>query len=186
MEDRQIVELYWTRDQGAITATEEKYGAYCGAIAGNILGSAEDAEECVNDTWLRAWNAMPPERPRVLSAYLGRITRNLSLNRLTKLRAEKRGGGQAAVALEELGDLVSDRETPEAALDRRELVRAIDGFLGTLPKARREFFLRRYWYFDSVPALASRFGMTENNVSVTLSRLRCALRDYLTERGFVL
>ena len=186
MEDGRIVELYWARDQGALSTTAEKYGAYCGTIAGNILGSAEDAEECVNDTWLRAWNAMPPERPRVLSACLGRITRNLSLSRLAKLRAEKRGGGQAEAAIDELGDLVSDRDTPEAALDRRELVRAIDGFLGTLPRNRRELFLRRYWYFDSIPALASRFGMTENNVSVTLSRLRHALRDYLTERGFAL
>ncbi len=186
MEDREIIALYWDRDEEAIPATAEKYGGYCAAIARSILNNREEAEECVNDTWLRAWNAMPPQWPEVLSAFLGRITRNLSLNRYCHITAEKRGGGQTALVLEELADCVSDRETVEGSIDRKELLAAIDRFLAALPERKRNIFLCRYWYFDSVDDIACRFGITANHVSVMLNRLRQKLRTYLTERGFEL
>lgn len=186
MEDGRIVQLYWDRDEQAIPATADKYGNYCAAIARNILGSREDAEECVNDTYLNAWNAMPPHRPGVLSAFLGKITRNVSLNRYRYNTAGRRGGGEAAVVLDEIAELVSGTDGPEQESSRRELAAAIDDFLGALPAGKRCIFIRRYWYFDRVPEIASRFGMTENHVSVILTRLRLKLRDFLLERGFEL
>lgn len=186
MDDAKIVQLYWDRDEQAIPATAAKYGSYCTSIAKSILGSAEDAEECVNDTYWNAWNAMPPNRPSVLSAFLGKIVRNVSLNRYRHNTADKRGGGELPVVLDELAELVSGRDDVEQALDRRELVKAIDDFLDSLPKRKKTIFVRRYWYFDSISAIAARFGMTENNVSVTLNRLRTRLHDYLLERGFTL
>ena len=138
----------------------------------------------MNDTWLRAWNAMPPPRPGILSTFLGKITRNLSLNRYEKNRADKRGGGETPLVLDELAECVSGTDSTEQAADRRELVRAINAFLASLPPKKRRIFVCRYWYFDSVFAIAGRYGMTETHVSVTLHRLRTQLRDYLTERGF--
>ena len=186
MEDSKIVQLYWSRDEKAIDATADKYGRYCASIARNILGNREDAEECVNDTYLHAWNAMPPHRPGILSTFLGKITRNLSFNRYRYNTADKRGGGETAVVLEELLDIVSDGENPEQAMEYRELVNAIDAFLAGLPARKRRIFVCRYWYFDSVSGIASQFQMTENNVAVTLNRIRAQLRDYLLEGGFVL
>ena len=186
MEDSKIVQLYWSRDEKAIDATADKYGRYCASIARNILGNREDAEECVNDTYLHAWNAMPPHRPGILSTFLGKITRNLSFNRYRYNTADKRGGGETAVVLEELLDIVSDGENPEQAMEYRELVKAIDAFLAGLPARKRRIFVCRYWYFDSVSGIASQFQMTENNVAVTLNRIRAQLRDYLLEGGFVL
>lgn len=186
LEDSEIVQLYWDRNEQAIPATSEKYGNYCASIAKNILGSENDAEECVNDTYWNAWNSMPPHRPSVLSTFLGKITRNLSLNRYRHNTAGRRGGGEVTVVLDELLGLVSDTDSVEQEIDRRELVNAIDTFLGTLPSEKRGIFLRRYWYFDSVSEIASRFGMTENNVSVTLNRICLKLHNYLSERGFEL
>lgn len=186
MEDVQIVQLYWERDQQAILATSEKYGNYCASIAKNILGSSQDAEECVNDTYLGAWNAMPPHRPSLLPAFLGKITRNLSINRYKHNTAEKRGGGETAAVLEEMAELVSGTGSVEQESDRRELLEAIDEFLKRLPPEKRKIFVCRYWYFDSVARIASRFGKTENQISVTLHRLRGKLRVCLLERGFEL
>ena len=183
MEDEAIVALYWARDESAIPATAEKYDAYCAAIAGNILQSPQDAEECVNDTYLSAWNAMPPSRPRLLKAFLGKITRNLSLNRVRQHKALKRGGG---AVMEELGEISTGADPVGEAIQRRELLRAIDTFLDGLPKRQRQLFVCRYWYFDSVTDLAARFQMTENHVSVTLRRIREKLRRNLLERGFAL
>jgi RNA polymerase sigma-70 factor (ECF subfamily) len=186
MDDAKIVQLYWDRDEQAIPATADKYGSYCTAIAKNMLGSREDAEECVNDTYLNAWNAMPPHRPNILSTFLGKITRNLCINRYKHNTAGKRGNGETAVVLEELLELVSDTDSVEQEIDRQELVKAIDTFLGTLPADKRSIFVRRYWYFDSISTIASRFGMTENHVSVNLNRTRQKLHNYLSERGFEL
>ena len=184
MEDAAIVRLYWERDEQAIPATAEKYGNYCTAIAENILGSHADAEECVNDTYLNAWNAMPPHRPAVLSAFLGKLVRILSFSRWLPNAAQKRGGGHSAVVFDEIAELVSGDDSPERELDRRELVKAVDDFLDRLPRNKKRIFVCRYWYFDSISDISDRFGMTENNVSVTLSRLRLKLRNHLLERGF--
>ncbi len=184
MDDREIVQLYWDRNELAIPATSEKYGKYCTSIAKNILGNVEDAEECVNDTYLNAWNSIPPHRPALLSTFLGEITRNLSLNRYKRNMAGKRGSGQIHLVLDELSDFISDTEDVENEIDLKELINAINNFLATLPRNKRDVFVCRYWYFDSISDIGKRFNMTENNVSVTLNRTRTKLRKYLLERGF--
>lgn len=146
----------------------------------------EDAEECVNDTYLNAWNSMPPHRPVVLSTFLGKITRNLSFNRYKHNTAEKRGGGEIAIVLDELGECVSGKNDIEQALHHRELVKAINTFLGTLSPEKRNIFVCRYWYTDSISDIAMRHGMKEGTVSMTLNRLRLQLRNYLFERGYEL
>ena len=186
MEDEAIVALFWQRDERAVAAAADKYGAYCSAIARNILGSPEEAEECVNDTYLSAWNAMPPHRPARLATFLGKLTRNLAINRYKHLRADRRGGGNGAAVLEELEEVVSGGEDASAALDARELTAAIHEFLGALPAKKRGIFLCRYWYADPVAQIARRYGMKEGAVTVLLGRLRRQLKDFLTERGFSL
>lgn len=186
MDDAKIVQLYWDRNEQAISVTANKYGNYCTSIAINILGNREDAEECVNDTYMNAWNSMPPHRPNILSTFLGKIVRNLSIKRYKHNTADKRGGGQATVVLDEIAEFVSDTDSVEQEIDHRELVKAIDSFLDRLPTDKRSIFVCRYWYFDSVSDIANRFGMTENNVSVTLNRLRLKLHNYLLERDFEL
>ena len=184
MEDKKIVELYWQRNEAAITETSAKYGNYCAAIAMNILGIIEDAEECVNDTYVNAWNSMPPHKPNVLKTFLGRITRNLSFNRYKHDRAEKRGGGEVEVVLSELGECVSGASSVEDELNRREIVKAIDDFLDSLSEKKRDIFVLRYWYSERVSKIAKQFNMKEGAVSMTLNRLRADLRGYLYERGF--
>lgn len=186
MDDKRIVQLYWDRNEQAIRATSDKYGNYCISIAKNILGSQEDAEECVNDTYMCAWNSIPPHRPNMLSAFLGKLTRNISLNRYRRNTAGRRGGTEVPVVLDEIAEFVSDTDGVEQAIDRRELVQAINTFLDRLPADKRRIFVCRYWYFDSISGLASRFGMTETHVSVTLHRLRLKLHNDLLEKGFEL
>lgn len=184
MEDSRIVQLFWDRSQEAISAAAEKYGTYCAAIAQNILHSDRDTEECVNDTWLSAWNAMPPHRPGRLSVFLGKLTRNLAFNRYSQLRARKRGGGQFELVLEELAECVSGTEDVEQELDRITLVEAIDAFLDGLPQKQRALFLWRYWHAAPVAELARRARMSEGNVSVTLHRIRKQLKEHLIKGGF--
>ena len=183
MNDNEIIGLYWERNETAISASADKYGSYCHSISYNILHNNEDAEECVNDTWLGAWKSMPPHRPERLSTFFGKITRNLSLNRVRHHHAWKRGGG---AVMEELGEISTGADPVGEAIQRRELLRAIDTFLDGLPKRQRQLFVCRYWYFDSVTDLAARFQMTENHVSVTLRRIREKLRRNLMEGGFTL
>ena len=184
MDDAKIVQLYWDRNELAIPATAGKYGRYCTSIAENILGSPEDAKECVNDTYLNAWNSMPPHRPGILSAFLGKIVRNLSFNRYKHNTADRRGGGELPIVLDELSDLVSGETDVEQEIDRMELVNAIDAFLDTLSTKKRSIFIRRYWYTDSISDIAGKLGMSNGAVSMALSRLRLKLHNYLLERGF--
>lgn len=186
MEDHAIIDLYFARQEQALTETDRKYGPYCRSIAGNILHDPQDTEECVNDTWLKAWNAMPPQRPNCLSAFLGKITRNLCLDRCRISRAEKRGGGAVALALEELGDCLPSRQTVEDAVDASELSGFIDRFLRTLPQRDCALFLRRYWYMDSTRELCGRFALTEGSVKSILHRTRNKLREYLEKEGIFL
>ena len=186
MTDAEIVQLYWDRNESAVMETEKKYGHYCSAIAKNILGNKEDVEECVNDTYLKAWKSIPPHRPKVLSAYLGKITRNLAFNRYKFNHAEKRGGGELSEVLDELSDCVSGNKGVEQELENKELMKAINGFLASLPPEKRNIFVCRYWYSDSVSEIARQYGMRENTVSMTLKRLRNKLQKYLEERGFEL
>ena len=183
MEDAKIVELYWQRSEDALPRTIEKYGAYCRAVAVNILENREDAEECVNDTWLGAWNSMPQNRPQHLAPYLARLTRWLSLNRLDERRRLRRGGGEAALALEELSEVLDSRSDTEKTLEQKELCRAIDRFLGTLKTEPRRVFLARYWYMLPVGAIAARLGFSESKVKSMLLRTRRALLKALKEEG---
>ena len=184
MEDKKIVELYWQRDEAAIAETSAKYGNYCMSIAVNILGQPEDARECVNDTYMSAWNTMPPNRPNALKTFLGKITRNISFNRYKRDRAEKRGSGETAAVLHELEECVSGKASVETELNRREMAMAIDEFLDALSVKKRDIFVLRYWYGESVSKIAKRFNMKEGAVSMTLNRLRAELRSFLSERGF--
>ena len=185
MEDQQIIDLYWARSQQAIAESELKYGPYCRSIARNVLGQEQDAEECVNDTWLRAWNAMPPQRPAVLSAFLGKLTRNLALDRFRHDHALKRGGSQTEVALHELEDCLSDSHSPDELLEAEETSRVISDFLRSQPEIDRRLFLRRYFYLDSMEALALRFGMSVSQVKSRLHRTRLKLKHTLEKEGII-
>ena len=186
MEDSVLIELYWIRSTEAIPKTEEKYGNYCRKISENILHNKEDAEECVNDTYLSAWNSMPPQRPKILSAFLGKIVRNLSFNRYKYLHREKRGGGELPLILDELSELVSGNESVEEKLMEKELLAEINRFLWDLSKDKRSLFLRRYWYAEGIETLAYAFCMSKGSVTMALSRIRKNLKIHLEERGFEL
>lgn len=185
MEDAQIVELYWNRDERAITKTAERYGPYCRTVAGRILPDPGEAEECVNDTWLRAWNAIPPQRPRSLGAFLSKITRNLAFDRLKARGRVKRGGGELTLALEELGECVSPSDSVEEEVQRKELEGAVRAFLRGLPPRDRDIFLRRYFFVEPVGEIAARYAMGENAVSAVLSRTRKKLRTHLEREGWI-
>ena len=184
MDDVKIVQLYLERDERAIKETANKYGNYCMSIAGNILGNREDAEECVNDTYLNTWNTIPPHRPKMLSAFLCKIVRNLAFNRYKHNIADKRGGGELPAVLDELAECVSGDDDVAKAYEYKELVADINNFLATLPEAKRNIFVCRYWYTDSVSDIAKRYGKAYSAVTMTLNRLRSQLRNYLIERGY--
>lgn len=186
MEDAAIVALYWARDEQALAETATKFGAYCRKIADNILHSAHDVEECENDTWLAAWNSMPDNRPARLAPYLGRITRNLALDRLDKATAQKRGSGQTFAPLDELAECVAAPGSVEDDFDATETGRLISEFLRTLPEETRNIFLRRYWYCDATADIAKRYGIGESKVRVTLHRMRTKLKAYLEKEGVCL
>lgn len=184
MEDEKIVDLYWARSQKAIEETAEKYERYCYRIAWNVLYNHEDCEECISDTWMRAWNSMPSDRPGILSAYLGAITRNLSLDRYRKQHAKKRGGGEVAYVYDELQDVVAGDGTWQQA-DANALPEVLNRFLGEMEKENRMIFIRRYWYMDSVKMIAEYFDMSESKVKSSLFRSRKKLHTYLQQEGFL-
>ncbi len=184
MEDSQIVELYWQRSVDAVAETADKYGAYCFAIADNILHSAEDSEECVNDAWLHAWNAMPPQRPNVLRAFLARITRNLAFDRFRARAAEKRGGGELDLVLDELGECLGGGADAQTACEAEELRRSIGRFVRSLPERDGNVLARRYFFAEPVADIAKRYGLSENNVMVILSRTRKKLKAHLLKEGY--
>ena len=186
MEDGQIIDLYWRRDQRAIQETDGKYGKLLHSIAWNLLRSREDSEECVSDTYLRAWEAIPPTRPAAFRTWLGHITRNLSLDRWKRLQAEKRGGG-AELLLGELEDCVpAGGGGPERALEDRELAEILNAFLRDLSREGRSMFLRRYWYGQSLAEIGAALGCGEGKVKSSLFRSRKALRAYLEKEGVCL
>ncbi len=184
MTDQGIIQLYWNRDERAIQETDTVYGAYCRTISGTILCSDEDAEECVNDTYLHTWNAIPPQRPDKLRAFLGRICRNLSVDRVRKKAAKKRGGGEWNVALEEMEMCVPGGEEPEQVVENDVLAKSLEAFVRALPERERILFLRRYYYLQPVSDLAAACGLRENTVNVTLHRIRAKLKLHLEREGF--
>ena len=185
MEDSQIVALYWARNQQALAETAHKYGNYCFSIAYNILSNREDADESVNDTYMSAWERIPPHEPSVLSAFLGKLTRRISLNKWRSKSRRKRGGGQVILALEELGECIPGGEDVARQAEQRELTRAITAFVNALPETERDIFLCRYWYLADIRQIASGFGFTESKVKSMLHRTRIKLRTHLKEEELV-
>lgn len=179
MEDNQIIDLYFARSESAISETALKYGGYCHSIAYNILSSSEDAEESVSDTYLAVWNSVPPHRPGIFSAYLGKITRHLSIDRWRSRRAARRGGGEVALAIEELDESLAGTRDVESDYARKELLRGLNRALEDLPQVERSVFLCRYWYLDSCADIAGHFGFTEAKVRTMLHRTRGKLRTRL-------
>jgi len=184
MEDIEIIKLFTERTETAISAAMNKYKSYCMKIALNILHSHEDAEECVNDAFLKAWELIPPHEPQILSTFLGKITRNLAISRYRQTFAEKRGGGDTTAAFEELSEIVSGECDVQGEAERKELLGEINVFLRKLPERQRNIFICRYWFCESVREVAERFSVSEGNVSVILNRVRQKLREHLRKRGF--
>lgn len=184
MEDREIVELYWQRSETAIGRTQEKYHAYLLKIADNILSDREDSLETVNDTYLAAWNSIPPHRPAVLSTYLGKLLRRIAIDVWRKQNRDRRKEGQYALSLEELGDCVSGGDTTQETVDAHLLAEAIGRYLRGLPKETRCAFVGRYYYLDSIREVAGYCHMSESKLKSLLYRTRLGLRDYLNKEGF--
>ena len=185
MEDNKIIELYYKRDEQAIDETKSKYDAYLRTVSGNILRDTEDVVECVNDTYLGAWNAIPPSRPIVFRAFLAKITRNLSLKKFRSLSAEKRGGGEASLSFDELSECIVDGKSIDEAIEAKELAGMIDVFLSGRNADDRKIFVCRYWHFDSVLDIAERFGFSESKVKMSLKRTRDELKAYLESKGVI-
>ena len=183
MNDKEIVDLYWMRSEQAIQETEKKYGKYCHIIAYNILGNPEDSEECVNDTWLAAWNAMPDKRPERLNPFLANITRNFALSKIVRQNAKKRGGGEVELALEELDDCIPSGYSLEKELEDRELAQAIDHFIRTLSEEEAFAFIARYYFLATEREIAEKRGYTRSKVSMMLKRSRDRLKKYLLQEG---
>lgn len=184
MEDNAIIDLFFKRSEQAIVETDAKYGCYCYSIAYNVLSNREDSQECVSDTYLAAWNAIPPSRPKFLNAFLAKLTRHISIDRWRKTRAKKRGGGELVLALEELENCVGLQDT-ESTFERKELTRVLDRFLLSLPETERNIFLCRYWYLDSIRAISEYSGFTQSKVTSMLHRTRGKLRKVLSEEGWL-
>ena len=186
MEDKQIIELYNERSEAAISETAEKYGKYCYTIAYHILYNEQDSEECVNDTYLKTWETIPPQYPNKLSAFLGKITRNLALNRHRYYIREKRGYGQVVLALEELQECIPDSNKVEQAIEEKYLIEVLNRFLHELPIEKRMMFLRRYWYMSSIQEIADDYEISEGKVKMSLLRIRNKLKQTLEKEGIVL
>lgn len=184
MEDREIVALFFKRSERAVEITERKYGRYCFAVAKNILGNEQDAEECVNEALHAIWNSIPPQTPANLKAYSGKIVREIAISRWRADHAEKRYAGEYPAVLEELEEIAADDDL-ERAVTNHALACAISAFLRSLPASERALMIRRYWYNDSIRELTKRFGFGESKVKVTLKRTRDKLARYLKKEGFI-
>ena len=186
MEDIIIVELYWARDEAAINETDKKYSNYLIKVALNILADLEDSKESVNDTYLKAWNSMPPQKPGILSTYLGKITRQVSIDIFRKRTTQKRQGSEYAISLSELEDCVTSGDNPEQELEVKQLAEKIDEYLYTLPAEARNVFIGRYYFMDSVREVAAYYGISESKTKSMLYRARLGLKKYLEEAGYSL
>lgn len=182
MEDQGIIALFFKRSEQAIEETDKKYGGYCYSIAYNILSNREDSEESVSDTYLAAWNTIPPRRPNFLNAFLAKMTRHISIDRWRKRSAQKRGGGEIILALDELEECV-DRSNVETELAKKELTRVLNAFLSSLPETERNVFLCRYWYLESSQEIAEHSGFSQTKVRSMLHRIRGRLDTYLEKEG---
>ncbi len=186
MEDKYIVDLYWERDEKAITETAAKYGRYCYSIAFNILSDTEDAKECVNDAYLNTWDSIPPHKPSNLATFLGKVTRFISLKKWRDKRTQKRGGGNIDLAYEELSDCIPANTDIDKDFESKELTKVINDFLDELPEYEQKVFICRYWYFDSISTITNQFGFSESKVKSILHRTRKKLRSKLSEEGVII
>lgn len=186
MQDEEILALYFARDEQAIAETDHKYGRYCFCLAEGILNNEQDSEETVSDTYLHAWKVIPPKKPDVFKMFLAKVTRHIAFDRWRQRTAQKRGGGQITLVLEELEECVSSADSVDDQLNRKELEAAIQTFLGTLPCADRDAFVRRYFFVESTSEIAARYGAKENTIRHALSRSRRKLKQYLSQEGFYL
>lgn len=185
MEDSEILALYWARSEQAIAESARKYGAYCRGVARNILADEQDADEAVNDAWLQAWNAIPPNRPACLQAFLGRITRLISLTKARDRGRQKRGGGEIALALDELAECLPGGASAEETVLARELRQTLSRFLTDLPDPEQKVFICRYWYLDSIETISRDFGFSGSKVKSMLHRTRIKLKKYLRKEGLL-
>ncbi len=185
MDDKGIIALYFSRQERALEETASKYGKYCFSISHNILGNREDAQECVNDTYLDAWNSIPPHRPNSLSLFLGKITRRISIDRWRRGNAQKRGGGELPLVLDELYECIPDTGDVEQIYERKRLSEVMNRFVKSLPTAEQKVFLCRYWYMDSVRDIGKRFHYSESKVKSMLYRTREKLKEELKKEGFL-
>lgn len=185
MQDQQIVGLYWDRDEEAITQTQQKYESYLSTISYNILADFEDSKECVNDTYLAAWNSMPPHRPQILSTYLGKIVRQITVDVYRRKHSIKRYSSEYALSLSELADIFSSEETPESVFEKRQLDDALNQFLRSLPEDARNTFIGRYYFFDPLKKVAAYCGMSEAKAKSLLYRTRQKLKVYLVKEGLI-
>lgn len=183
MNDNEIIELYFSRSEDAITETDKKYGVACRSTAYNILGSHEDSEECVNDTYLKVWEVIPPQRPARLGSFVLRIVRNLAVNMFRSRRTMKNGSGYLSVGFDEIAEFLPSQETVESAVDRQAVLAAIERFLKSLPRNKRIMFVRRYFYCSTYGEIAESLHTTEGNVTMTLRRTREKLRKFLEKEG---
>lgn len=179
MDDRRIVELFLERSEEAILETDIKYGRYCHKIAFNVLGNDEDSEECVNDAYMRAWGSIPPNEPDSMASYIGRITRNLALDKLRQKQSDKRGNGEVPVVLDELAECVSGHDELERRQDSAEIAAAIDSFLDELNSVERGVFMRRYWMMEPIADVANRYDISVSKTTTMLFRLRNRLKNIL-------
>lgn len=185
MDDKQIIKMYFERDEQAITATADKYSEFCRTIAFNILNSNEDCEEAINDTWLRVWNNIPPERPKSLPAYLVTIIRNISLDIYRKKYSKKRIGNVMSTTLDEISEMLPATINIEDQIEKKEVLTRINSFLETLPKKQRILFIRRYYYFDSIKDIAGKYNLSESYITVNLTRVRKKLANYLERERLI-
>ena len=185
MEDHQIIELFRQREENAVAETEQKYTSYCRSVAARILNSAEDTDEALNDTWLAAWNNIPPHEPECLKTFLGRLTRNISLNKARSEKALKRGSAEMRVVFEEIEDWLASGQSVEQEISEQELADSINAFLAGIPETERSVFVRRYWYMQSVSEIASHYGFSESKVKSMLFRIRKKLYAKLKKENFV-
>lgn len=184
MEDHEIIQLFWERSESAVQEVSRKFGSYCRSIARGILNNHEDSEECVNEALMRVWESIPPKKPTSLCAFLGRITKNIALDRIRFSACEKRGGGELTLVYEELAEAVSDGASVEDDLERKEMMSAISNFLRKSSDTNRQAFVLRYWYCRSVKDIAAELGIKEEHTYVILSRMREKLRNYLKKEGY--
>lgn len=185
LSDDEIITLFFERNEKALSAVSRKYENYCGTVVRSIIKNPQDAEECLNDTWLKTWESIPPARPKNLGGFLAKIAKNISLNRYEHSRAKKRGGGELPLVLDELSECVADKSDVEKTFEQKVLTDAVNEFLRTLPRDKRDVFVLRYWYCLSVAEIANKTGLSRGSVSVSLTRSRRKLAAYLKKAGLI-